>query len=81
MLRTVITLDLPQPGSDAHVVIDVQGQLPTIDLINALDALMKGLCLDVIGPETEDGPALAERMKQHLLVGRYELQRSTTPIN
>jgi hypothetical protein len=76
MIQATINLYLPEPGDNAQVTFDINGELPTMDLINALDALMKSLCLEVVGPEREDGPALAERMKNHILVGRYEMLRS-----
>jgi len=75
MTRAIITIDCPSPFAESHVGFIIQGALPTMDLINALDCLMNSLCLDVIGPETTDSPELARRMKDHILFGRYKLLR------
>ncbi len=76
MSGVVVILYLPDAETDAPITYEVRGTMPTMDLINGLNALMVGLCLDVVGPEKKDGPELAERMKNHMLHGRYEVLRS-----
>lgn len=61
------TIIIPENG---EIEVQTDG-LPTMTIINALDALIKVLARDIVGTDNPDSEETAKRMRDHFLYGRY----------